>query len=104
MEGIEGGSSRKYEKGPIRRELTGPVTSFLSSFLCPQRDTAENAPLLTNHYHFHVFFFYSYVLPGPYPCSFDDHRLPVLPTDVLKWGLFMFIMATARLDLHSGHS
>jgi hypothetical protein len=35
LEGIEVGSSRKYEKGPIRREPTGPFTSFCLLFYAP---------------------------------------------------------------------
>ena len=32
----------------------GPFTSFVFFFMAP-RDTAENAPLFTNHYNFYVF-------------------------------------------------
>jgi hypothetical protein len=53
----------------------GPFMSFVFFFM-PPRDTAENAPLLTNHYNFHVFSLFTtllryYGLPGLFFLVFD---------------------------------
>jgi hypothetical protein len=71
-----GRHSRLEDLGSMRKaqfagSQLGPSRAFVFFFM-PPRDTAENAPLLTNHYHFHLFYLYSYVLLGLYPCSFDD--------------------------------
>lgn len=63
-----GRASRLEVLGSMRKaqfagSQLGPSRAFVFFFM-PPRDTAENAPLLTNHYHFHIFSLYSYVLPG----------------------------------------
>lgn len=54
MEGIAEELGGTMLQAQFAGSQLGPFTSFVFFFM-PPRDTAENAPLSTNHYNFHVF-------------------------------------------------